>query len=50
MGGHDMVERWFLGLPLVEESEGEEEGTACASDFSDEEIERMALGLPLVSA
>lgn len=43
------IERWYLGLPFPEEEKDEAEASALPL-LSEEEIERLALGLPLVAA
>ncbi len=44
------IERWYLGLPFVD---GEREGADEVLElprFSDEEVERLFLGFPLMAA
>ncbi len=44
------VERWFLGLPFVDENAGEMAEMLVFPCLSEEEVERIYLGLPLIAA
>lgn len=43
------IERWYLGLPFTEDEENEAKVSPLTL-LSDEEIECLVLGLPLVAA
>lgn len=43
------IERWYLGLPF-QENDGEETEVSTPLYLSDDEVERLALGLPLAAA
>ena len=44
------VERWYLGLPFVDEVRESENEVLELARFSDEDVERLFLGLPLLAA
>mgnify|MGYP000728294459 CR=1 FL=1 len=48
--GDNEVERWYLGLPFVDETATDMTEAIAFPRLSDEEVERYYLGLPLLAA
>lgn len=50
MYGDSEVERWYLGLPFVDETAADTAEAIAFPRLSDEEVERFYLGFPLLAA
>lgn len=48
--GENEVERWYLGLPFVDETATDTAEAIAFTRLSDEEAERFYLGLPPLAA